>query len=694
MRLLNSYRVTYSRLPLLLSGFTAACITLVTHASPQTWLADTDLTELSLEELLSIEVTSVSKKAQRLSETAAAVFVITQEDIRRSGATSIPEVLRMVPGLQVARIDANKWAISARGFNGRFANKLLVLMDGRTVYTPSFSGVYWDAQDTLLEDIERIEVIRGPGASVWGANAVNGVINVITKNAEATAGTLVNLPAGSKEGLAGGFRYGKELAENMHGRFYIKYFDREEFIDTRGEDAGDDWNMLRGGFRLDWQRSDRDSFTVQGDVYNGDINQKVTAFSVMPPFVLEGVSDEVDTSGMNILGRWQRTLSFDEEVSLQVYYDRTDRNETVANQVHDTMDVEFKHRVAIGQRHDLVWGLGYRRVADDFDNTFISTIIPKSRNNQLYSLFIQDDIKLVSDDSLILTLGSKFEHNDYTGFEIQPTARLLWKVQPQQALWAAVSRAVRTPSRAEHDGQVLAFVAAPGTIQNPGPLPVLFTATGDSDFESEELLAYEFGYRVSPSPNLSLDLALFYHNYDHLRTNEPVDPILQGTSLLQPLVFDNKMDGQTYGVELAASWRARDWWRFDLAYTLLQIELELDADSSNSVPEDIGEGSSPQHQISLLSSMALPSQWELDLWARYVDDLPQASPLTSFGQSGEVDAYVTLDVKLAWRPRQNLEFAVVGQNLLEDKHLEFIPETFTLPAKVERSVYGQFRATF
>lgn len=420
--------------------------------------------DLPLEDLLSLEVTSVSKKRQPLSEAPAAIYVITQDDIKRSGVTSIPEALRMAPGVQVTRINSNKWAVSSRGFNGQMSNKLLLLIDGRSVYTPAFSGVYWDVQDTFMDDIERIEVIRGPGATLWGANAVNGIINVITKSAGNTQGGLLTLGAGSEEKGFAGFRYGASLGDHSQGRFYLKAFDRDGFSDlATGTDAGDQWKSYRAGFRIDGGASTEDGWTFQGDIYHTDENQYVASQWVStPPFNLPD-DDNFNTTGWNLLTRWNHHLSDRSSMTLQLYYDHAERDELILGQTHDTFDLDFQHNLMLGNRHDVIWGFGYRAVKDDFDNTFAVSLSPDSRTNHLISAFVQDQIELVP-DRFHLTVGSKIEHNDYTGFEVQPSVKMLWTPHERHTLWGSVSRAVRTPSRVEASGQVV-IVGIPPTIK-------------------------------------------------------------------------------------------------------------------------------------------------------------------------------------------------------------------------------------
>ncbi len=643
--------------------------------------ADRELFALSLEELMQIEVTSVSKKAQQLADAAAAVFVITGEDIRRSGATSIPEALRLAPGLQVARIDANKWAISARGFNGRFANKLLVLIDGRSVYTPIFTGVFWDVQDTLLEDVERIEVIRGPGAALWGANAVNGVINIITKTAADTPGALVSAGGGSEENAFGTLRYGGALGENSHYRVYAKYFDRDGSVAPAGEELADEWSVVRGGFRLDGQGHGGSVWTLQGDAYDGESGDESLRATLEPPSFSRLEEARNDLSGGNLLARWGQRFSPTSDFQLQLYYDVTSREiEPFGKEQRHTFDADFHHRFALGNAQEILWGLGHRATRDQIDiRTTGIALEPERRTVHLFSGFVQDEIDLLK-DRLHLILGSKLEHNDYTGLELQPNARLLWTPGARHTLWGAVSRAVRTPGRAEEDAR---FTLATQPPTPPLlPLPTQFTLEEGSNPDAEELLAFDLGYRFSAA-HFSLDVAAFYNLYDDLVTFEPGAPTPQGTpvptSLTVPLRIENKADAETYGVEVVADWRATPWWRLVGTYTFLQVQLHLDSDS-NSVLGERAEGNSPHHQFSLRSALDLPKGVELDLWLRYVDAL----------SAPDIPSYFTLDARLGWRPRPALELALVGQNLLDGQHTEFVDEfLFTRQAEIERGIYAK-----
>lgn len=639
------------------------------------------LLDLSLEELMNVDVTSVSKKAEPLAQAAAAVFVITGEDLRRSGVTSIPEALRMAPGVQVGRIDANKWAISVRGFNGRFSNKLLVLLDGRTLYTPLFSGVFWDVQDTLLEDVERIEVVRGPGATLWGANAVNGVINIITKRAADTQGAFVTAGAGSEEKGFVGLRSGGAISDDAHYRVYGKFFRRDGGKQlVSGEDGKDDWQQVRGGFRVDFDTSATDAFTVQGDAYTGDSGETVTASRLNPPFRFD-TKDEQDVAGVNLLGRWTRTFDDDSALSLQAFYDRTDRSATLIDEVRDTLDLEFQHRFSPFAQHELVWGLGYRFSHDDFGSNFTVSLQPDSESLNLFNAFVQDEITLI-EDRLRVTVGSKFEHNDFTGFEVQPSVRALWTPSERQALWGSISRAVRTPSRSESDGRLRGILGiVPPNPAAPIPVPTVIGVLGNDNLESEEVISYELGFRMQPADAFSFDIAAFYNNFDNFRGSVQRAPTFEFTHIFVPVQVVNATDAETYGVEVSAELRPMSWWRLQGYYSYLNMELH----SPNSPNDELPEGQSPQQQASLRSSMNLRHDLDLDIWLRYTDSVPALS----------IDGYVTADVRIAWRPTPDLEISLVGQNLLDDRRQEYQSELQDIPrVELERGVYGQLRWQF
>src|SRR5467141_3868778 len=569
-----------------------------------------DVTAMSMEDLMNLQVTSVTKHTQKVADAAAAIFVITQEDIRRSGAASIPEALRLVPGLEVARIDQNKWAIGSRGFNGRFDNKLLVLIDGRSVYTPLFSGVYWNVQDVMLEDVDRIEVIRGPGATLWGANAVDGVINVITKKAKSTQSAVVTAGAGTDERAAGGVRYGGKLGDNTYYRAYTKYFDWGPSAYPSGMTAHDGWDALRGGFRADWTPAGANSLTLQGDVYRTRFDETLTVASLSAPYS-NTFPNNGKYSGGNILGRWNHT-SEGSSMSLKMYYDNTTISDhSLFGDHQNIFDLDFQHGFPVGDSQQFVWGLGYRSIRDKNDSSFTVSLQPNQVTLNQFSTFLQDEISLV-DNRLQITLGSKFERNEFTGFEIEPNARLLWNLTPNQSIWTAVSRAVRTPALTEEGLRLNSAVIPPGTPSNPTPFPAVIAVFGshrfNSQFNSEDLLAYELGYRVQATSNLPLDIATFYNNYSNLRTAEPGTPFVEGspapTDIVIPFVAGNKMSGGTYGVELFADWKVVPKWRLVGSYSYLQMNIHKNANSLDATPDN-PNGSSPRHQWYLRSSIDL-----------------------------------------------------------------------------------------
>ncbi|MCP4690362.1 MAG: TonB-dependent receptor [Desulfobacterales bacterium] len=632
------------------------------------------LKSLSLEELAGLEVTSVSRQSMKLSDAPAAVFVITNEDIRRSGVASIPDALRMAPGVEVARINANCWAITTRGFNRFLSNKMLVMIDGRSVYSPLHSEANWSAQDVLFEDVDRIEVIRGPGASLWGANAVNGIINIITKSAGETQGGLITAGAGTEERGFGGARYGTRVGENTHIRAFAKYFERDEAADWRGVEANDDWNKFLAGFRADWRPSADNSLTIQGDVYRADCGMASIAPMTTPPYA-EVLRVRADMEGGNLLARWKHSFSKAGDLALQMYWDHSKMASPLIDEVRDTLDVDIQHGFTLGERHKIIWGLGYRWTSDHLRDVDVVQFRPDRRDMDLYNVFIQDRITLV-ENRLWLTIGSKFENGYYTDWETLPTGRLLWKPRDAHTFWAAVSRAARTPSRLEKDGHGDVNVIPPGAPANPTPLPIVIRMTGGPAYTSETLTAYEAGWRFQPSERLFFDLALFYNDYRDLFATEVSGPPAPEPGsppvLVMPIEFTNTEDAQTRGLELAAHFEPLDWWSLRLAYTWFGAEQ-----SENAI--DV-EGFSPEHQIGLRSSMDLPYNLELDLWPRYVDELTGL----------DIDSYITLDIRLGWRPTENLEFSLVGQNLLEKERPEFHDMRSTLiSTAVERGVYGK-----
>ncbi len=602
---------------LLTLATTIVCTSGFSHAAAAT----SELTELSLEELMNVEVTSVSKKPERLSDAAAAVYVITREDIRRSGATSIPEILRLAPNLQVARVDSSQYAITARGFNSTTANKLLVLIDGRSVYTPLFSGVFWDVQDTLIEDIERIEVISGPGGTLWGSNAVNGVINIITRHSQDTTGALVSLGEGTEERGAG-VRYGAKLGEDATLRVYGKGFNRDNTVTGDGTGVQDAWKKGQVGFRTDWGRGS-DALTLQGDGYTGTIAQ---------------VGDNKSISGANLLARWNRTLQDGSALQVLGYFDRTRRiYPGTFGELLDTYDIEAQHRFQWGTRNEIIWGGGYRLMHDAVTNSAVLAFLPNVKSLQLINVFLQDSIALR--EHLQLSVGMKLESNSYTGWEVQPSARLAWKVRDDTLLWSALSRAVRTPSRLDRDF----FTPAP------------FQINGGPDFTSEKLIAYEIGYRGQPFSRATLSVTAFFNDYDDLRSIEPV------TGAAFPVVIANKMEGNTWGAELWGSYQVLDWWRLSAGYNWLQEKLRF-KEGSRDTFGIAAAGNDPTNQVSVRSAMNLPHNLELDATLRMVSSLP----------SPNVSSYVTVDMRLGWTVWKGLEVSLIGFNLLDHDHPEFM----------------------
>ncbi|MEX2315629.1 MAG: TonB-dependent receptor [Pirellulales bacterium] len=594
---------------------------------------------------MDVAVSSVSRQESTIGRSPAAVFVITPEMIRRSSATTIPELLRMVPGIEVARIDANKWAISSRGFNSRFANDLLVQIDGRSVYVQSFGGVYWDTQDVVLQDIERIEVIRGPGATVWGANAVNGVINIITKRAKDTQGLLVVGGTGTEERGFSTVRYGGTNGDDLHWRVYGKQFERDGGYFPDAE--FDDWRQGRGGFRADWTPTACDTLTLQGDFYEGVSGSGDDLVFSTPPFLRNVLSDS-HVRGQNYLTRWTHVIDDDSDWSLQLYSDHYERVEAAAIEGQRTFDIDFQYRFPVADRHNVICGAGFRDIDDRFFGSFTVEMIPAVRSTDLYSCFVQDEITL-EEDRWYLIAGSKFEHNDFTGFEYQPSVRLLHLPSERESVWAAVSRAVRTPSRVEHNF-LIHGASAPF-------VPVFVRITGDDAIVAEELLAFEIGYRAQPTDEFSWDLAAYYNNYEKLIGVVPSGgPFFQpGLGTIIPLTFANSLSADTYGAELTSTYKFNPKWQMTGSYSLLYMDVHAG-------DGDLAEGSSPHNQLYVRSSWTPRCDLEFDLIGRYVDSLPALG----------VDSYLTMDARIAWKPRRNLEWAVVGRNLLDSKHLEFV----------------------
>lgn len=578
-----------------------------------------DLADMSIDDLASVKITSVSKKAESLGDAAAAVFVITRDDIRRSGGRSLPEILRLAPNLQVARVNASEYAITARGFNATTANKLLVLINGRSVYTPLYSGVFWDTPDQLPENIEQIEVISGPGGTLWGANAVHGVINIITRKATDTKGTLVSAIAGEDERSLS-LRYGGPIGEHASFRMTARGAGRDASYAPSGGRRQDEWRRNNLDFYLDWKNG-RDALTLDVAAYKGTIDQTLPLDKTI--------------SGSHVLGRWSRDLADAGTLQVQAYFDHGHRvYPGTFGEKRDTYDIEMQHHFMTRGGHDVVWGTGYRLSRDHIQNSAQLAFLPANASLRSANLFVQDSIRL--NERLSVVLGVKAEHSSVSGIEWLPNARLLWKTSSSDLLWTAFSHAVRTPSRIDTD--LYAPGNAPHTLFAGGPL-----------FTSEKLTAFEAGYRLRPHPAATLSVSIFYHHYKQLRSIE-VGP---------PTTLANKLGGNGYGIEAWGGYRFSDKWRVDAGVNFLKKDLKLDADSRDIT--SLRSDADPRHQFLLRTSVQATEKLEFDATVRAIGAL--ASP--------NVPSYVALDAHLAWAATKNLTLSLWAANLLDERHPEF-----------------------
>ncbi len=644
------------------------------EGSPADQQASENLAQLSLEQLGDVEVTTASKEPQQVQKTSAAVFVITPDDIRRSGATCIPEALRLAPGVQVSRIDGDHWSISIRGFAGQFSKSLLVLIDGRSVYTPLYAGVYWDVQNVVLEDVERIEVIRGPGGTIWGANAVNGVINIITKSASETHGTLASLGGGTVDQGTADTRYGGSVGNDFNYRIYA-------MGDMRGpefhsdNDGFDRYRMGQMGFRTDWKSGEKDNFTVQGDIYNTESGERVSLATFSPP--AETTPDDTAyASGGNILARWQHTTGERSDIQLQAYFDRTNLQDLELGETRDTFDVDFVQHALIHSDQELTWGVGARISPSNFIQTSAGVnFLPNKQVDSIYSGFVQYELPVVR-DKVSLTAGTKLEHNNFSGFDYQPSVRLLWTPTPRQSYWAAVTRAVRTPSRLDQDVDFAINIT-------PGPPPIFFEIQGDPKFKAEQLIGYEVGYRNQINHRLYIDLTGFYNTYRDLQNYGPLT-LAEAATPPPPHIFivvpyANGIQGDTVGAEIAPDWKITRWWQVRGSYSFLKMNLQDQPGYT-----DVGgllssyEGSSPRDMVGFQSLFNLPKHFELDETYQYSSALPAET----------VRSYSTANARLGWHFGEGLDFSVVGQNLLRPYHYEFGGDPGPLVG-IKRSVYAK-----
>lgn len=631
-----------------------------------------DLRRLSLEELLELEITTVTRRPQPQAQTPAAVHIITQADIRRSGATSLPELLRLVPGMHVARLDHNKWAMGMRGFTDRLSRAMLVMIDGRAVYSPLFAGTYWEEQGYLLEDVDRIEVIRGPGGTLWGANAVNGIVNIVTKAARETQGSLMRAGGGSSERGLVGVRYGGRHGDGLHYRVYGRYLTRAPGFHADGADF-DDYQFGQAGFRADWTLAHDRQLTVQGGLFGAAAGERFDLISYTPPYSVT-LDDDADLSGGHVVARWEDRPGAAESFRLQVFYDRTNRREPPFREARDTFDVDFQRGMRPLGRHTVTWGLGYRVTSGRTESLPTLRFLPPDATEQLFSAFVQDEIEL-RPERLRLTLGSKLERDDYSGLELQPSARLMWTPAPAHTFVLSVARAVRTPSRVERDLELTSILVP--------SIPLFLRVDPNREFSPERLIAYEAGYRAQPANRLALVIAAFYNQLDDVLSTEvgstfqETDP--SGTRQILPVLFGNGLHGNSHGVEVSSDVRLTDWWRWTGSYALLRTQLTRDAGSMDGSQEVRGEGLSPRHQLQWESSVDLPGQVELDWLFRYV------SALTA---EGGVPAYATSDLRLGWFATSRLELSLVGKDLHDAHHLEF-PGGSGGNVEVRRSVFGR-----
>lgn len=649
--------------------------------------AEQEIFELDLEDIIDLEISSVSKRTERASEAAAAVYVLTGDEIRRSGARSIPDALRGVPGLHVAQLSGGRWSVSARGFSNLFSDKLLVLRDGRSVYTPLFAGVYWDVQDVAIDEIDRIEVIRGPGGTLWGSNAVNGVINILTKRAAESQGTYLQAGGGVTERVFATARRGGRLGQIGHWRMHGKYFQRTGLEDngtTPGEDPSD---QVQGGFRTDFVLGPRAEATLQGDVYHGH-SQSIGLVPDPTTLALVQARADGDVLGGNGLMRATFQAGEGSEAIVQLSYAVADRDDGIYDYHLGTFDAEAQQQFPLLGFANLTWGAGYRLYRDDIDRTSFVDLDPERRTYDLVNGFAQADLHFL-EGKLRLTVGSKLEHNDFTGLEHQPSARIAFLPTPRLTIWGAASRAARTPSRGTNDVGVTLSAVLPPT----SPLPTEVQLAGDDDVATESLEAYELGFRLRPHDSIVIDLAGFYNRYDSLQTFE-TGPLfctdgalitgasavtacaVGGNRLRQTLPADNKAEAQSKGLEVLVRFQPAGRWQLDFAYTYFHIGFDLDGDSTAGFLL-FDEDQWPDHQFSVRSRLNPRDDLALDAGLYYVDEL-----------SGlDVDAYFRWDVRVAWKLTDRVELSLVGQNLIE-KHEELSTQPLFLGTRIPRSVFA------
>jgi iron complex outermembrane receptor protein len=644
--------------------------------------AQKDLSQMTVEDLMNLQVTSTSKKEEPVQRAAAAIYVITQEDIRRSGATNIPDLLRMVPGLDVAQASGTTWAISSRGFNGQDANKLLVMVDGRTVYSPLVSGVFWEDLDVVLEDIERIEVIRGPGAALWGTNAVNGVINIITKQAKDTRGGLVSVGGGNLNEGSGLVQYGGKVGSEGYYRVFAKGFQDSAMDLPNGQSAQDPLAMSHGGFRVDLNLSKHDSLSVQGDIHYGGADNLGQIITSLNPLVMMSGQIHRDLKEQDAMVKWTHTFSPRAGFSVQIYYDHSLQSAYFLGGNVDTFDVEIEDHFGWGRRQDITWGVGLRNNGIDTKGTLIGSFTPANSTENIWSAFGQDEIALVP-SRLQMTLGLRVGEDAFTGLAIQPDARLLWTPSQKDSVWIAASRAIHSPSFTD-TGLSLVYQAFPGA----GGLTEAVTVFGNPQLKNEAENSWQAGYRKQITSKLGLDLTGYFNVHSHVRGTTMETPYINfeqgGPVLIIPLVFNNLVSGETHGIELSANWKAFSFWRLGGGYTWLDGNFRDDSPGATGNPT-ANVLASPHHEFSIRSYVDLPHRFEVDSAFYYI----------GYIDLGNLEVYPRLDVRLGWKFTERQDLSLVGQNLLTPRHLEFPSQNSPFNnSLVKRSVYAKWTFQF
>jgi iron complex outermembrane receptor protein len=635
------------------------------------------LKSLSLAQLGEVEITTVSKQPEEVWQTPAAVFVVTQDDIRRSGATTIPELLRLVPGVEVARSQSGAWAVGIRGFNSGFSKDLLVLIDGRSVYTPLFEGVYWDVQDLVLDDIDRIEVIRGPGGTIWGPNAVNGVINIITKKAADTqAGMAHVIAGGSVDRFIGELRLGLHPLANLQLRLFVKGFDRGP-EDNPGGDPYDHWHQERGGFRIDWQPTVHDTLTASSMIYGGATGDQNTIGEFFPPSQLVIDGSQL-VSGGDVILRWDHQLAGNSSFYVQGYFDRTNRATSQFTETRDTIDLDFIDHIANLPHQDIILGAGLRESPSNLVQTQATVnFAPNKTNNYVYSLFAQDTFHLVP-DRFSLTLGSKFEDDMYSGWGIEPTAQVLYHPRSTTTLWASVARALSTPGRLDRDLSLIGDY----TTGSPGVLPIFVQVEGNPNFQPEVLIGWSAGLRQLLWSKLYVDIAAFHNQYDNIESyggpaslfTFPTNPYPYESINIE---YGNGLRGVSDGIEIAPDWKPASWFEMRGNFSHVHVALHSKAGYSQASYASSIEGTSPHREASVQGIFTVSHGVEIVPDYRFVSALPASG----------IPSYQTADAHIAWHVEHHLELSVTGRDLLQARHEEFLGDNSSITA-IKREVFG------